>query len=807
MTPESELLRQFAERGDEAAFTELVRRYVDLVHSAALRQVGGRTHLAQDVAQSVFLALARSAGPLSHRASIVGWLYTTTRFTAAKILRSERRRARREHEAFAMPTPDPALEFNWESLRPVLDEAVCQLHATDREAVLLRFFQNRSHAEVGAALGLREDAARKRVDRALEKLRAHFARRGVTVSSALLASVIGANSVQAAPAGLAATLSDFALAGVAGAGAGATLLKTISMTIKTKSAWAAAVILVAATIATITQQREITQLREQLAVAEHGNLRSGRDQAQFSDESGDATHRLTQAELDAKILAIIKNPKNRNANWEAFVKTLDPADFPKVAAFLEKQNLTLAVRNRLLPALLPYWAKDDPQAALAFAMKYGGDRHNHNSLISDVVKGWEESDPEAAAAWWQQLPPGPLRLGMTQDVISALADSNPSAAFPLLSGLGPGTQKELIQRIFEDWGESDPAAAIAQISAMPPGPLRDTAFSWLGLGWSSQDPQAALAWAETLPNATEKAEAVGYAISEMGTTDPKQAMDYVASLPPGEERYNTVGVLTMDLEFNDPDTALTFAQQLPDGKEKQAAQRVIAVIWAQSDPAGAMAYVEGLPPADTQSPPGVPAIFTTVGTYWAKNAPQDALAAVGNLSAGPSRDAYLSGVFNGLLDSSPSEAEKLVSSLPADQQASAADQVTSALAATDPSAAAAWMLSLPEGVTNTKTLATVVSSWATSDPTATGQWIQALPAGTTQDNAIQAYASEIANYNPTTAAAWAVTIGDPAKRNAAIATVAQNWLSVDPKAAAAWLTQTSLPADQQQKLLDQAKNN
>jgi RNA polymerase sigma factor (sigma-70 family) len=807
MTPESELLRQFAERGDEAAFTELVRRYVDLVHSAALRQVGGRTHLAQDVAQNVFLALARSAGPLSHRASIVGWLYTTTRFTAAKILRSERRRARREHEAFAMPTPDPALEFNWESLRPVLDEAVCQLNATDREAVLLRFFQNRSHAEVGAALGLREEAARKRVDRALEKLRAHFARRGVTISSALLATVIGANSVQAAPAGLAATLSEFALAGAAAAGAAGPLLKTISMTIKTKTAWVAAAILVAATIATVTQQREITRLHEQLAAAEHDNLRSGRGQNQFSGQSGAATHRRSLAELQAKILAILKNPTNRNAAWEAFVKTLDPADFPNVVAYLDKQNLTLAVRNRLLPTLLPYWAKDDPQAALAFAMKYGGDRHNHNSFISDVVKGWEESDPEAAAAWWQQLPPGALRHGMTQDVISALADANPSAAFPLLAGLDPGTQKELIQRIFDDWGESDPAAAFAEVSAMPPGPLRDTAFSWLSLGRSAQDPQAALAWAETLPNATEKAEAVGDAISEMGTTDPKQAMDYVASLPPGEERYNTVGVLTMDLEFNDPGTALTFVQQLPDGKEKQAAQRVIAVIWSQSDPAAAMAYVEGLPPADTQSPPGAPAILTTVGTYWAENAPQDALAAVGNLSAGPSRDAFVSGVFDGLLKSSPSDAENLVSSLPTGQQTAAANQVTTALATTDPAAAAAWMSSLPEGVINGGTFATVVGSWAVYDPTAAGQWIQALPAGTTQDNAIAAYTGAIAESNPTSAAAWAVTINDPAKRNAAIETVAQSWLATDPKAAATWLSQTSLPADQQQKLLDQAKNN
>ncbi len=223
----------------------MVGRHVDLVYSAALRLVGGDAHLAQDVAQGVFTALARRAARLARHASIVGWLYTTTRYTAGNLRRGQHRRLAREQEAYAMNQPTHSSEINWDALQPVLDEAVCALAAADREAVLLRFFQNKSHREVGDALGVGEEAARKRVDRALEKLRAHFARRGVAVSAGVLAGEIGANSVQAAPVGLAATISGGAMVGVENAGLFGILLKALSMTTKTKIATAALIMVIA----------------------------------------------------------------------------------------------------------------------------------------------------------------------------------------------------------------------------------------------------------------------------------------------------------------------------------------------------------------------------------------------------------------------------------------------------------------------------------------------------------------------------------------------------------------------------------
>ncbi len=227
MTPDCELLRHYAETRSEEAFAELVRRHVNLVYSAALRQVNGDAHLAKDVAQTVFADLAPKAARLARRATLTGWLYTSAHFAAAKAVRTENRRRDREEHFMREPVHESTPEADWEKLRPVLDDAMHELKEADREAILLRYFENRQFAEVGAQLGLNENAARMRVERALEKLRAVFVRRGVAATTAL-ASVITANAVQLAPASLAATLTTASLAG-AGTGTFA-LLKIMTAT-------------------------------------------------------------------------------------------------------------------------------------------------------------------------------------------------------------------------------------------------------------------------------------------------------------------------------------------------------------------------------------------------------------------------------------------------------------------------------------------------------------------------------------------------------------------------------------------------
>lgn len=215
MQADTDLLRLYSDSQDESAFAELVKRHLDGVYSAALRRLAGDTHLAEDVAQKVFVELARQSQQLRFHPVLSGWLYTATRNHAAKAVRTEQRRRLREKEAHAMneifqARSNPPDE--WEKIAPVLDSAIDQLNEQDRRAVLLRFIEHKSFAEIGTLLHVSHDAARMRVDRALEKLRLHLTRRGVISPAVALGTALANHAVTAAPASLSTAITAAAIA-------------------------------------------------------------------------------------------------------------------------------------------------------------------------------------------------------------------------------------------------------------------------------------------------------------------------------------------------------------------------------------------------------------------------------------------------------------------------------------------------------------------------------------------------------------------------------------------------------------------
>src|SRR5262245_16257977 len=258
MTDSQRLLREYA-NGSEPAFRELVSRYVNLVYSAAIRLVDEDAHLAEDVAQTVFADLARMADSLSPDVMLGGWLHRHTCFVAANIMRSERRRQFREGQAAQMNALHDHTESNLAQIRPFLDEAIDRLGAEDRAAILLRFFEQCDFRAIGTALGTNEDAAQKRVSRALEKLEVCLKRRGIAFSTAALGTMLAADAVTAAPAGLAAGISVTALSGAA-AGTGTTLMLINLMATKLKFGMLSAVLAVSVAIPLVMQQRANARL-------------------------------------------------------------------------------------------------------------------------------------------------------------------------------------------------------------------------------------------------------------------------------------------------------------------------------------------------------------------------------------------------------------------------------------------------------------------------------------------------------------------------------------------------------------------
>jgi RNA polymerase sigma factor (sigma-70 family) len=239
---DQQLLAEFARTESEPAFASLVARHVNLVYSTALRFTGN-THHAEEITQAVFIILARKSATLSPRVVLSGWLYQTARLTAANFTKCEIRRQHREQEAYMQSTLAEPDDDTWREIAPLLDEAMGRLGEADRDALILRFFQNKTAVQAAAEMKLTEAAAHKRVGRALEKLRRFFIKRGVSSTVALIAGAIAVNSVHAAPVTLAKSVTTIAAAkGLAASTSTLTLIKaTMKLMAWTKAKMALAV--------------------------------------------------------------------------------------------------------------------------------------------------------------------------------------------------------------------------------------------------------------------------------------------------------------------------------------------------------------------------------------------------------------------------------------------------------------------------------------------------------------------------------------------------------------------------------------
>ncbi len=259
---DQQLLADYAERNTEAAFAELVRRHVDFVHSAAIRMVKD-SKLAEDVAQNTFIALARNASKLLDHPVLSGWLHRTAQNFSANTVRTEVRRRAREQKAASMNQLLPSSQdTTWNQIEPQLDEALSDLSETDRQAVLLRYFERKSAKEIAETLRISASAAQKRVNRAVDRMREFFAKNGISVGDQEF-ELISTRALSAAPAGLAVSISTTALgSGTLVSTASAAATQAITMTTLQKSIVSATVAILAG--AGIYQTRQVSELQDRV---------------------------------------------------------------------------------------------------------------------------------------------------------------------------------------------------------------------------------------------------------------------------------------------------------------------------------------------------------------------------------------------------------------------------------------------------------------------------------------------------------------------------------------------------------------
>ena len=408
MTDSQHLLAEYRQSGSDAAFRELVTRYVALVYSTALRLVAGDTHRAEDVTQTVFLDLARKARTLPEGVQLGGWLHRDTCLVAGHALRGERRRQARERQAVEMNALQNHSEADFSQVAPLLDDAINELGEADRTAILLRFFEQQDFRAVGQALGSNEDAARMRVTRALEKLEEFLRRRGITTSAASLGLVLTANAVQAAPVGLAITIAT--AAALAGATTAATTTASfLQIMTTTKIKLVATIVIAAFALPLAVLWRQNVSLRSELAL-----LRASAPEAQRSPErnlpsgkpaiTNDELRRLRIEHLEllrlrGRVTQLANELRQRKAPGTLPDTSPNPASEPEVAdSILFSASLT----NRVIAGqtlVLGGWSKDGMRGYLLLtpAIAQSGDSPDADQI---TVQSQMVGAPES---FWTQI--------------------------------------------------------------------------------------------------------------------------------------------------------------------------------------------------------------------------------------------------------------------------------------------------------------------------------------------------------------------------------------------------------------------
>ncbi len=490
-------LLAWAERRDEEAFATLIDRHLGLVYGAAYRKLENRV-AAEEVAQSVFILLAKKAGTLRPTRSLAAWLYVTARRQAIDLYRNESARKRREiahaMNDETMKQEDP---IRWSDIAPILDEAMESLGEKDRLAILLRFFEERPLSEVSEAIGVSEEAARKRVKRSLERLRLWLNRRGIECTAGALGITLGAHAAKSIPLNLTETALQAALA--------QTMPVSTATTLTT-------------TMASIKLPIAVGLLAGAAVPFTLGHRQDQPEEALFSQDqvSIELNVSLPQPEINGLI-----------AEWIALRDEHGPNGGSMRAFYEAAQQVKDDFKRRVFrTAVVADWAANDPEGALDY---FSSERND--SRITDVLRVWLEND--ASAALTKMETNGNQWDEPIADLLEDLADAHPHA----LARVAPFVKS---RRLFEHHIQDAFAmAARKDLSGMRTaaealtGKARQEALAGVAKAWAETDGKAALGWVEQMDSSEDRSRALQEVLVGWANVDPSAALDRLDLAPAG----------------------------------------------------------------------------------------------------------------------------------------------------------------------------------------------------------------------------------------------------------------------------------
>jgi hypothetical protein len=408
----------------------------------------------------------------------------------------------------------------WDSVAPYLDDAVSQLDEADRDLMMLRFFQRKTAREIGEQLGLSEEAAQKRVTRALERLRGVLSKRGLTVSGAMLAGAISTQAVQAAPAALAGKLALAALtAQAAGPVAAGFLLKSLSFIARLKSHPIATAIAFAACLSLSTVGFVIGRI----AASKHWAAMAWREAVLTApaDEPMPAAAGTAQPEVQGlsvvQILAkaaehfrSLETDPDATAKGIVEMQKLRPEDTAEALRLLESYRGEPRVFRFMAPQVMKLWAQTDPRAAMDYAsnLEYATNRlenHHARALAQELIsRVWARREPEATWEWYRQTSNSRVKGDslwslLPKPIFTEWAGRDAVGALAALEKVALDDERAPIEGIAEATAVTQFRPAIlSAVGQMKDDEQRRRLAARMSEAWARVDPQLAAEWASSL---------------------------------------------------------------------------------------------------------------------------------------------------------------------------------------------------------------------------------------------------------------------------------------------------------------------